>query len=67
MSATNDLIEQHLDQFYQWVGDKKYEEAMDWCCDLPLHGDDDHEEIVQRYIEDNPELIHEYIKTLPEA
>ena len=68
MSTTNDLIEQHLDAFYDWVGDKKYQEAMDWCCDMPYHADDDHEDIVRIYIEENgEELIKEFINQLPEA
>jgi len=65
--TTEDLIETHLDKFYEWVGDKKYDEACDWCAEYQWHADDDHEEIVECYIIDNPELIHEYLKTLPEC
>ena len=65
MSTTNDLIEQHLDGFYQWVGETKYNEAMEWSPQY--HGDDDHEQIIERYIEDKPELIHEFLATLPQA
>ncbi len=59
MTYTNDLKEQHLDQLFDWVLDKKYNEAMDWCAEYPLHADDDCERIVEIYIEDNEDKLWE--------
>lgn len=67
MSSLNDLKEQHLDQFFDWLMDKKYEDAMDWCCDTAFHPDDDHEEIIETYAEENSEALwKEYFDSLPE-
>ena len=67
MSTTNDLIEQHLDEFYQWIGKTKYDEAMEWSPQYHGDGDDDHEQIIEAYVNGNPELIHEFINQLPQA
>ena len=64
MSNIEELIEKHLDYFYEWVVEYKYSEAMDWCAEYCYHADDDHQEIIETYIDENPELIHEYIKSL---
>ncbi len=59
MSYTNDLKEQHLDQLWEWVYEKKYNEAMDWCAEYPLHADDDCEKIIEIYMEENAEALWE--------
>ena len=67
MSATNDFKEDHMDEFYEWVADKKYEEACDWCNGLPMHQDDDFEEIIETYAEENSDdLWKEFTNTLPQ-
>jgi len=67
MTSTNDLIEENLDSFYEWVGDKKYSDAVDWCAgDYGYHGDDDSETIMELYVEANSEeLVNEFINQLP--
>ena len=64
MSYTNDLKDQHLDQFFEWVGDNKFDEINFESCGT---FDDCYEEDVQSYIEENAdELWKEYFESLPE-
>jgi hypothetical protein len=68
MSQTNDFKDKHLDQFYDWVADNKYEQALDYCQPTTLHADDDSERIIEIFIEAcEDQLWPEYISTLPEA
>jgi len=63
VTYTNDYKEQHIDLLYDWVMDKKYDDAVEWCNGSGYHADDDFEQIIECYIEDNEEdLWKEYFQ-----
>ena len=62
------LYEMYEQPFIEWVNETQYDKACDYCCDLPLHQDDDFEQIQEKYFEslseeEKDKLFTQFINT----